>query len=256
MATQNKKTLAAAVIASIYDNTTHDITGIAVQHGITSLLGSMSVNITVAQLQAEDDSVEHSLANIIDAGKRGIFYYDAADNASLDDGGGGCIVTSTGKRFKRIIDKSIDARWYGQPTFYFNTIADATTAIKAFTRFEGLEVTILLNGTPTTYWFSGGTADGNLITKSVEVQVYDFYPGSGAPAPNDGDDTLTYPGLQGAQKILGFWVTGKKIPVVKNPAVLTTDNLWAQWDQLNYQIKLFNGTFVQDPDSDYSLMFK
>lgn len=174
MSTKNKSNIITDLQASIYENTNKEVTPTKVQVPFQDIVNSISVNVTVAQLQAEGDAAEHSLANIIDPLKAGVFLYDSTDTTSVDDAGGGCIVTSTGKRYKRIIHGKIDARWYGRPNAYFATVADANTAIKSFSRKLGQSVDIMLAGTLTTHWYRDGVADGNLIPVST---------GSGAPTP-------------------------------------------------------------------------
>lgn len=258
MATKNKKDAVADLLANIYHNNTRDITALMVRVPITDIFNSVSVNITVAQLQAEDDSSEPSLANIIDANKRGIFYYDSTDNTAVDDGGAACIVTSSNKRYKRLIQKSIDAQWYGKANYYFSLLSDATTSIKAFTRFVGLEVTILYNGEITTFWFKGGIADVNLVIKVAETHPIDFTIGDGGDlTPTDGTDVYIDPALLNAT-ILGFWVAGRKTRVTVAPAVLTINDIYAQfipqYSLTQGGILLKNGTF--NDTTDYSIMYK
>ena len=48
----------------------------------------------------------------------------------------------------------------------YNSVQAALTAIPSALRFIGMTVTIITGNTPVEYWFSGGTADGNLVAKS------------------------------------------------------------------------------------------
>lgn len=255
MATKNKKDITAAVLANLDTNTTRDITAVKARVPHNDIINSMSVNITVAQLQAEDASSEPSLANIIDSGKQGIFAYDPLDVTSADDGGGAVIVTAINQRFKRVIDKAINAKWYGQANYYFPDLATAKATVKAVTRFVGLEITILLNGSIETFWFSGGILDANLVIKKSEPHPIDFTVGDGgALTPADGTADYIDPVLAGAT-ILGFWAAGRKIAVTIKPAVKTTPDAYATFDKPNNKISWLNGgAFTQD--IDYSILYK
>lgn len=255
MATKNKKDITTDLIANIFPNTTRQVNAVKTRVPISDLINSVSVNITIAQLQAEDDSAEASLVNIIDPGKNGVFGYDANDNTATDDNGGGCILTSTNKRYKRIVDKAIDARWYGKANYYFAVLSDATTAVKAFTRFVGLEVTILLNGNPTTYWFRDGILDAQLIVKVSETHSIDFTPGDGgALTPTDGATDYIDPALAGAT-ILGFFASGRKVTVKISPAVSTGTDAYIQFDKPNNKLSWLNGG-AYSTGTDYSILYK
>lgn len=255
MATKNKKDTVTDLLTNITTNTSRDNTALRVKVPFNDTFNSVSFNITVAQLQAEDDSAEHSLANILDVGKQGVFAYDSLDTTAADDGGGGCIVTSTNKRYKRRVEKAINAIWYGQANPYFNQVSDATTAVKSFTRFVGLEIIILLNGTPTTYWFRDGILDAHLVVKVSETHSIDFAIGDGgALTPADAATDYIDPSLTADKIILGFWITGKKTRLTIKPTVLAITDTYAQFDPANTKISLINGTYNQD--NDYSIMYK
>lgn len=49
---------------------------------------------------------------ITSAGIAGFFYYDAADTVSADNGGT-VIVSSNGRRWKRLFDGAVNVRWFG-----------------------------------------------------------------------------------------------------------------------------------------------
>lgn len=255
MATKNKKDTVADLLANINTNTTKDITAVRVQAVISDFTNSISFNVTVAQLQAEDDSAVHSLANIIDIGRQGVFQYDPLDVVSADDGGGGCIVTSSNKRYKRIVHSAIDARWYGQLNYYFPDTATALAAVKAITRFVGLKITIVLNGSPVEYWFKGGILDANLVVKTSETFPIDFTIGDGGGmTPNDGDIYYVNPVLTADKTILSAFINGAKTKVVLYPAVSASGNVYFQFDPANTRFIMKNGVFT-DPN-DYSILYK
>lgn len=66
---------------------------------------------TVAELRAVSLPVD-TLYYVTDSGQEGHFYYDPADNASADNTGA-VLVSSSGARFKRIMEGEIDVRWFG-----------------------------------------------------------------------------------------------------------------------------------------------
>lgn len=254
MATKNKKDLVTSLGANIYDNVNKEITPTKVKNPLQDILNSISVNITAQQLRDEDDSSVHSLANIIDTGRQGIFFFDPLDNVTGDDGAI-CIVTSaTGKRFKRVITSSIDARWFGRLNKYFNDIADANTQVKSFIRFIGLEVSILIGGIITLYWYKNGILDGDLIPKLSEVLPLEFTVGDGgALTPTDGNDTYQNDKLKGATVLIAF-AGALKIKTVIAPAVLAIDTIYGQHDKVLGTYKLKNG--VYSLDTDYSIIIK
>lgn len=255
MATKNKKDSVSDLNANIFTNTQQLVTAAGVRVPFTDVLNSVSFNVLVAQLQAEDDSAFNSMANILDAGLQGVFIYDPNDNTSTDDGGASCIVTSTNRRYKRRVTNAIDARWYGQANYYFNQVSDATFSIKSWTRFVGLEVAILNNSVLQTFWFLGGVADANLVPKIRESMIIDFTVGDGgANTPADGTSVVVNPLLFNAI-ILGFWMTGRKTRTVNTPAVLTTTDVYGVFDPANSKITLQNGGLFTT-GNDYSIMYK
>ncbi|WP_409345872.1 right-handed parallel beta-helix repeat-containing protein [Paenibacillus sp. MBLB4367] len=68
--------------------------------------------VTVADIRAMTDPDDHFLYYVIDRGKEGSFYYDPAD-ATTTDNVGSVLVSSAGKRFKRIIGEAVDVKWFG-----------------------------------------------------------------------------------------------------------------------------------------------
>lgn len=255
MATKNKKDIVTDLLANIYTNTNKEIKAVMVQRVINDLTNSMSVNITVAQLRVEDDSAEPSWVNIIDVGKWGIFFYDPSDTTTTDDGGGICILSASNKRYKRLIDRTVNARWFGNANYYFNDIASANAAVKVIARFVGLEVVILNNGVPSNYWWIGGTADANLVIKNPEIQVLEFSPGDGgAYTPGDGTSVLVNPALASVSSIVGFFAGSNKVKVLTWPTTRATDELYAQFKKSENKLILQNGQYVAT--TDYSLMYK
>lgn len=253
MATKNKKDIVTDLLANIYANTTKDIRAVMVRVPFSDLINSVSANITIAQLRLENDSADNNLVNIIDPGKQGIFYYDSLDNIAADDGSC-CIVITTGKRYKRLIQKEIDARWYGKANVYFDQLSDATTAIQSFTRFVGLQITVIVAGSLSTYWFRDGIADGDLIEKNPETHPLDFTVGDGgATTPADlATDFIDSRILN--KTIMGFWIGGAKTKVVVSPATIGNGNIYGQYFPTLAKLTIKNATYNQD--TDYSILYK
>lgn len=230
MATKNKKDTVSELQGNIFDNTTKQITPTRNKVPFNDIINSVAFNVTIVQLQAEDDSAEHSTAYLIDAGKEGVFIYDPNDVTTADDAVT-CIKTTTGKRYKRAIGRKFDARWTGSLSPYFTTVALANAAIPTTARFVGLEVDILLaGGTLSTYWYRDGTGDANLIIKNTDIQIVDFLVGDGQPfTPANGADTLTNPALIG-RTILLFTYGNNVLKVVPSPGTLTGTDTYAQFD--------------------------
>ncbi len=68
---------------------------------------------------------------ITDAGREGVFYYDATDRSTADNGGT-VIVNQGSKRYKRLYTGSVDVRWFGGKGDYNGrTGTDNTAAINA-----------------------------------------------------------------------------------------------------------------------------
>lgn len=255
---KNKKGVIADLIANIYPNTNKEVTANKVRVPFNDIINSVPFNMTVAQLQAEDDSAEPTTVGITDAGKAGVFFYDSTDITTADDAGIGCIVTSTGKRYKRRIDKAINAVWYGKINYYFDSLAEAKGAIQAFTRFVGLEVTALdQSGNLKAYWFAGGIADANLVAKTTDTFPIEFIVGDGGGlTPADGTTDYVDPVLLGST-MLGAWISGRRVRTVVSPATLSIADAYFQFQPLAYptpKIVMQNGVFTTD--SDYAFMFK
>lgn len=256
MATQNKKDTVAGLQANIFDNATKQITPTRNKVPFNSIINSVSFNILIAQLQQEDDSAEPSLVNILDAGKQGVFAYDPADISTADDGVT-CIITLTGKRYKRRIPTKFDARWTGLLTPYFATVAAANAAIPATARFMGLEVDILLaGGVLSTYWYRDGTGDANLVIKNTDIQIIDFTVGDGLPnTPANGANTLTDPRLVG-RTIIAFIYANNLLKVLISPATQLGTDTYAQFDGVAGSLKQLPAGSVYSTGSHGLIIYK
>lgn len=82
------------------------------QAGVMSDLDNVK-EATIAELRTLTDPVAGSVFFVSDPGKEGIFYYAPADTTSVDNMGT-VLVSSNGKRFKRIVpDGKFNIRWFG-----------------------------------------------------------------------------------------------------------------------------------------------
>lgn len=248
MATKNKKDTVTDLLANIYPNTNREVTAAKVKTPFSDLINSLSFNVTVAQLQAEDDSAEHSFANILDVNKQGVFFYDGSDLVSTDDNGGSVIVcTANGKRYKRLLINTpkVDARWFGNANPYFASVAAANSALKTIIRFVGLQVDISANGVITPYWYRDGITDGDLIPKSPEIFFKQFIVGDGgANTPADNTDTYTHPDLIGRTIILVLYPLVPLALTIKPGTLSGYAYTYAQSEPAAGKVKLLNGVFT------------
>ncbi len=67
--------------------------------------------ITIASLRTLATPSTTTPYFITDAGRQGLFYYDAKDLLSKDNGG--TVIVNKTKRFKRMYSGAIDVRWFG-----------------------------------------------------------------------------------------------------------------------------------------------
>jgi hypothetical protein len=82
------------------------------------------IQITMASLRASATS--SSTYFISDAGRQGLFYYDASDLTSTDNGG--TVIVSGTKRFKRMYSGPIDVRWFGMKADWNGSAGSDNTA--------------------------------------------------------------------------------------------------------------------------------
>ncbi|GBG06449.1 hypothetical protein PAT3040_00976 [Paenibacillus agaridevorans] len=73
---------------------------------------NLMVPVTIAQLRAEESPGLGALYYVQDRGMEGMFRYDPSDQVSADDTGG-VLVSTAGKRFKRIVEDDVSAKWFG-----------------------------------------------------------------------------------------------------------------------------------------------
>src|SRR5215207_8325242 len=69
------------------------------------------VNISLSSLRTSTSLSTTSSYFVNDAGREGVFYYDSRDVTSLDNGG--TIIVNGTKRFKRLYNGPLDAKWFG-----------------------------------------------------------------------------------------------------------------------------------------------
>ncbi|GAA3407308.1 right-handed parallel beta-helix repeat-containing protein [Paenibacillus hodogayensis] len=70
------------------------------------------VAVTLAELRSGADARPDDAYYVTDPGKEGLFLRDAADTSSADNTGT-VVVTSGGKRFKRVVGDTVRASWFG-----------------------------------------------------------------------------------------------------------------------------------------------
>jgi len=88
----------------------------------------LCIATSVSELRAETDPVEGFAYYVTDAGMEGFFQYEPGDTSSPDNTGT-ILVSTSGARFKRIIDQSfVNVRWFGAAG---DGATDDTAAINA-----------------------------------------------------------------------------------------------------------------------------
>lgn len=114
---------------------------------------------TVSELRAKKKAANGELYYVTDRGKEGYFYCDAADVSSADNTGT-VLVSSSGLRFKRMIDgEFIHATWFDAKA---DGVADDTAAIQAAIDW------ISAAGERRPLYFSPGTY---LVSPSVNARI-------------------------------------------------------------------------------------
>lgn len=92
------------------------------------LASKLCVSTTVSELRAETSPEEGVAYYVTDPGKEGFFVYDPAD-ASSPDNTGTVLVSTSGARFKRIVEQSfVNVKWFGAAG---DGVTDDTAAINA-----------------------------------------------------------------------------------------------------------------------------
>lgn len=115
---------------------------------------------------------------ITDAGKQGLFYYDARDVSSPHNGG--TVIVNGSKRYKRVYSGPIDARWFGMVANYSGGSGTDNSpalraAINAATRNQ---VVVVPNGA---YYLKSTITLPLTTTKKVYLEIYgDVYFAKGA----------------------------------------------------------------------------
>lgn len=115
---------------------------------------------------------------ITDAGRQGLFYYDAADKSSLDNGG--TVIVNGTKRYKRLYSGAIDVRWFGMKADWNGSYGSDNTAafLAAIKAAAKNQLVVVPQGG---YYVKGSIALPLTQVKKVYLEIYgDIYFGKGA----------------------------------------------------------------------------
>lgn len=97
---------------------------------VVTLLFSVSsfsqTNITLASLRTSTTISTTVTYFVNDQGKEGVFYYDAKDVTSADNGG--TVIVNGTRRFKRMYSGPLDTRWFGMKGDYNGTAGTENSA--------------------------------------------------------------------------------------------------------------------------------
>ncbi|WP_282943109.1 right-handed parallel beta-helix repeat-containing protein [Paenibacillus sp. RC67] len=94
----------ASVTNAVYNNS-----GLSLEETIVS---NHCIPISLQALRLETAPSVDDIYYVTDEGKRGFFHYDATDTSSLDNTGT-VVVSTGGKRFKRLYDDMLLSSWFG-----------------------------------------------------------------------------------------------------------------------------------------------
>ena len=134
-------------------------------------------NITIASLRSTTSVSTTTLYLVNDQGKEGVFYYDAKDVTSLDNGG--TVIVNGSKRFKRMYSGPLDARWFGMKGDW-NGVAgtENSAAFKAAIAAAKKDEVLLV---PAGQYYVNSTIEmPSTLTKKVNFLIYgDIYFGKG-----------------------------------------------------------------------------
>lgn len=115
---------------AVYNPTTGAITSPTIGDGLSLVSGVLSASgntsqTTIAGLRALETPSANTNYYVTDAGKEGYFVYDGTDVASTDNLGT-TLVSTTGKRYKRVFPETPLVEW-----FLDNSVSNKTAAIQA-----------------------------------------------------------------------------------------------------------------------------
>jgi len=138
---------------------------------------NVAVTTTIVQLRANTEPVAEALYFVKDFGKEGVFYYDSSDTASPDNLGT-VIVSTSGARFKRIIDDHLNPKWFGAVG---DSVIDDTEAFRQ-TVLGCISTGIRTISVPTANYKILGTI---LIPANMEVNLnWSVFEGGGSGTNN------------------------------------------------------------------------
>lgn len=135
------------------------------------------VNITLASLRTTTSASTTSSYFVTDAGREGVFYYDAKDVTSADNGG--TIIVNGTKRYKRLYSGPLDARWFGMKGDWNGSAGTENSAAfnAAINAAKKDEVLLVPAGQ---YYVNANISMPNVLTKKVNFLIYgDIYFGKG-----------------------------------------------------------------------------
>lgn len=118
------------------------------------------LNYTVASLRASSGNVPPTIF-ITDVGKEGMFKLDSTDVSSVDNLGT-VLVTTDGKRYKRVFDNEINTKWFGTIN---NNSTDNTSLVQAAINSLTLNGGTIFVPEKTKFYLSGLTFPRRCVLK-------------------------------------------------------------------------------------------
>ena len=98
----------ATVDQTIIDGSTNAVSG----NAVFDALASKATLATIAQIRALSGTLPNNYFYTTNIGQEGNWYYDSLDTTSVDNTGT-VLVTSDGKRIKRVYSESVNVKWFG-----------------------------------------------------------------------------------------------------------------------------------------------
>lgn len=164
---------------------------------ILSNNATSQISISLSLLRSSGSGSSNTTYFLSEAGREGLFYYDAKDLNSADNGG--TVIVSGSKRFKRSYSGPLDATWFGMKADFNGTSGtDNTAALNAAINGAAKGETVLIP--KGSYYVKSTIALPLTTTKKVNLQIYGdiyFAKGSGFVVEGLNQDFRSYGLLAG-----------------------------------------------------------
>jgi hypothetical protein len=144
---------------------------------LISAVSFSQLTTTISLLRTSTSISTTQVYFITDPGKEGVFYYDAKDIATADNGG--TVIVNGTKRYKRLYSGNLDVRWFGMKGDYNGSSGtDNSAAFQAAIAAAKKDEVLLIPAGQ--YYVNTNIAMPNALVKKVNFLIYgDIYFGRG-----------------------------------------------------------------------------